>query len=68
LLFTNNLPKEAKMQENGLDINIVIEVFKEKIAQLTNDLLVKEAIIRQLNMNLALALESQNKKETKKEV
>jgi ribosomal protein S6 len=56
------------MQENGLDINIVIEVFKEKIAQLTNDLLVKEAIIRQLNMNLALALESQNKKETKKEV
>jgi len=35
---------------------------------LTNDLLVKEAIIRQLNMNLTLALEAQNKKDTKKEV
>jgi ribosomal protein S6 len=55
------------MQENGLDINIVIEVFKEKISQLTNDLILKEAIIRQLNMNLTLALESQTKKDTKKE-
>ena len=49
------------MQENGLDINIIIEVFKEKVTQLTNDLIVKEAIIRQLNMNLTLALESQTK-------
>lgn len=55
------------MQDSGLDINIIIEVFKEKISQLSHELLIKEAIIRQLNANLNLALENQNKKETKKE-
>lgn len=55
------------MQENGLDINIIIEVFKEKISQLSNELLIKEAIIRQLNANLTLALENQPKKEIKKD-
>lgn len=55
------------MQDSGLDINIVIEVFREKISQLSHELLIKEAIIRQLNANLTLALENQNKKETKKE-
>jgi len=40
------------MQEANLDINLVIQTFQEKIAQLTTDLVVKEATIKQLNAML----------------
>ena len=36
------------MQENNLDINLVIQTFQEKVNQLMNDLIIKEATIKQL--------------------
>jgi uncharacterized protein YoxC len=36
------------MQENNLDINVVIQAFQEKVNQLMNDLIIKEATIKQL--------------------
>lgn len=41
---------ESKMvvPDSGLDMNLVISAFQEKIAQLTTELVVKEATIKQL--------------------
>ena len=36
------------MQENNLDINLVIQTFQEKVNQLMNDVIIKEATIKQL--------------------
>ena len=36
------------MQENNLDINLVIQTFQEKVNQLMNDIIIKEATIKQL--------------------
>ena len=36
------------MQENNLDINLVIQAFQEKVGQLTTDIVIKEATIKQL--------------------
>jgi len=60
-----------KMNEQNLDINLVIQTFQEKIAQLTTDLVVKEATIKQLNNMLAQMAnhthDSENVTETKKD-
>lgn len=37
---------------DNLDINIIIQVFTEKVNALVSDLIVKEAMIRQLTMQL----------------
>jgi hypothetical protein len=44
------LKNESKMaaQDSGLDMNLVILAFQEKIAQLTTELVIKEATIKQL--------------------
>ena len=38
---------------DDLDINILVQTFSEKIGQLTTDLVVKEATIKQLNIKVA---------------
>jgi hypothetical protein len=38
------------MQESNLDVNLIIQTFQEKLSQLTTDLVVKEATIKQLNL------------------
>jgi hypothetical protein len=35
-------------QESGLDVNLIISSFQEKLAQLTTELVVKDATIKQL--------------------
>jgi uncharacterized coiled-coil protein SlyX len=59
------------MQETNLDVNIIIQTFQEKIAQLTTDLVVKEATIKQLNAMLTQMSnhthEDDNVKEIKKD-
>jgi uncharacterized coiled-coil protein SlyX len=59
------------MQEKNLDVNIIIQTFQEKIAQLTTDLVVKEATIKQLNAMLVEMSnhthENENIIETKKD-
>lgn len=35
-------------QNNGLDVNLIIASFQEKLAQLTTELVVKDATIKQL--------------------
>lgn len=36
------------MDETNIDVNILIQTFSEKINQLSNDLVLKEAVIKQL--------------------
>lgn len=40
------------MNINDIDVNLLIQTFTEKIAQLTNELVVKETIIKQLTTQL----------------
>lgn len=59
------------MNEQNLDVNIIIQTFQEKIAQLTTDIVVKEATIKQLNAMLIQMSnhthEDENVQETKKD-
>jgi hypothetical protein len=41
------------MNEQNLDINLIMQAFQEKVSQLTTELVVKEATIKQLTMQLA---------------
>jgi len=41
------------MQESNLDVNLIIQAFQEKVSQLTTDLVVKEAAIKQLTAIVA---------------
>jgi len=55
-----------------LDVNVLVQTFNEKIAQLTTELIVKEATVKQLNMEIqrlvsAIDASGTNKKQTKKE-
>ena len=55
-----------------LDVNVLVQTFSEKIAQLTTELVVKEATVKQLNMEIerlvsAIDTSGTNKKQTKKE-
>lgn len=46
------------MQETNLDVNLIIQTFQEKLSQLTTDLVIKEATIKQLT-NVIQQLETQ---------
>ena len=46
------------MQEANLDVNLIIQTFQEKLSQLTTDLVIKEATIKQLT-NVIQQLEAQ---------
>ena len=56
-----------------LDVNILVQTFSEKISQLTTELVVKEATVKQLNMEIQRLLEAiqaskeSSKKQVKKE-
>lgn len=39
------------MQDN-IDVNLLIQSFSEKITQLTNDLIIKDTIIKQLSAQI----------------
>jgi hypothetical protein len=41
------------MNEQNLDINLIMQAFQEKVSQLITELVVKEAAIKQLTMQLA---------------
>ena len=43
------------MNEQNLDINLIMQAFQEKVSQLITELVVKEATIKQLTMQLAQA-------------
>ena len=40
------------MQESNLDVNIIIQTFQEKVSQLITELVVKEATIKQLSLQI----------------
>ena len=41
------------MNEQNLDINLIMQAFQEKVSQLITELVVKEATIKQLTIQLA---------------
>ena len=55
------------MDASNIDINLVIQSFQEKISQLITELVVKEATIKQLNLQLQSLVGSsvKNNKKTK---
>jgi hypothetical protein len=54
--------------DQNLDINLVIQVFQEKVTQLTMDNIVKEATIKQLVAQIdGLVNSQQDIKDTKKD-
>jgi len=40
------------MNEQNLDINLIMQAFQEKVSQLITELVVKEATVKQLTMQL----------------
>lgn len=40
------------MDETNVDVGILIQTFSEKINQLSNDLILKEAVIKQLMLKI----------------
>jgi len=47
-VLEDKLENNVEQPNNGLDMNLVIACFQEKLAQLTTELVVKDATIRQL--------------------
>lgn len=47
------------MQDSNLDVNIIIQTFQEKVSQLMTELIVKEATIKQLSVQIQQMSESQ---------
>lgn len=45
------------MQESNLDVNLIIQSFQEKINQLLTEVVVKDATIKQLTLQLQQATE-----------
>lgn len=43
-----NREQTEQQQSSGLDVNLIISSFQEKLAQLTTELVVKDATIKQL--------------------
>lgn len=41
------------MNEQNLDINLIMQAFQEKVSQLITELVIKEATIKQLTMQLS---------------
>lgn len=51
-----------------LDVNILVQAFNEKIAQLTTEVVLKEATVKQLNMEIQRLLAAiESAKTTKKQ-
>jgi len=51
-----------------LDVNILVQTFNEKIAQLTTEVVLKEATVKQLNMEIQRLLAAiESAKTTKKQ-
>ena len=46
--ISNSVRQASSQQNNSLDMNLVLACFQEKLAQLTTELIVKEATIKQL--------------------
>jgi len=46
--ISNSVRQASSQQNNSLDMNLVLTCFQEKLAQLTTELVVKEATIKQL--------------------
>jgi hypothetical protein len=40
------------MQESNLDVNLIIQTFQEKVSQLITELVVKEATIKQMSLQI----------------
>lgn len=59
LVCTGKYPLGEKMQDTNLDVNLIIQSFQEKLNQLTTDLIVKEATIKQLSMQIQQLLENE---------
>lgn len=53
------------MSNQDIDVNLIIQAFQEKINQLTTELVVKEATIKQLSLILEGAQSTEVKKEGK---
>ena len=53
---------------DDLDINILVQTFSEKISQLTTDLVVKEATIKQLNIKIANLIATMQPSKTEKPI
>ena len=53
---------------DDLDINILVQTFSEKIGQLTTDLVVKEATIKQLNIKVANLIAAMQPVKTEKTI
>ena len=53
---------------DDLDINILVQTFSEKIGQLTTDLVVKEATIKQLNIKVANLIAAMQPAKTEKTI
>lgn len=53
--------------ENNLDVNVLVQVFNERIAQMSSDLIVKDTLIRQLTAKIE-ELESESGSSSKKAV
>ncbi len=43
------------MQESNLDVNLIIQTFQEKITQLMTELVIKEATVKQLSLQIQQA-------------
>lgn len=57
------------MNEQNIDVNLILQAFQERVAQLTSELVLKEATIKQLNNYIIQNLENvkTNDKKEKKE-
>lgn len=57
------------MNEQNIDVNLILQAFQEKVAQLTSELILKEATIKHLNNYIIQNLENvkTNDKKEKKE-
>ena len=53
---------------DDLDINILVQTFSEKIGQLTTDLVIKEATIKQLNIKVANLIAAMQPGKTEKTI
>jgi hypothetical protein len=57
------------MNEQNIDVNLILQAFQERVAQLTSELVLKEATIKHLNNYIIQNLENvkTNDKKEKKE-
>ena len=66
--YNNCLWFQWKVDMDDLDINILVQTFSEKIGQLTTDLVVKEATIKQLNIKVTNLIAAMQPGKTEKTI